>query len=436
MKFSSIRYLMREGFRNLWQNRFMAIASIGVLVSCLLLTGGAYLIFANIDHIFDWVYEQNVVVVFADQECTEEEIIQLGEKIQSITNVAAVEHRSKDELLEEMADSMPGAIFEDLKEDNPLQDAFVVSFVDLSKFDATLMQLKEIPHVESVANNSDLADQLTKVRQIVLAVGGWIIGILLLVSLFIIANTIKLTVYNRRLEIYIMKSVGATRAFIRTPFVIEGIVLGLLSGMLSYGILYFVYDRLTGMLTFDNQSKILEYNTHRAPHIRDLPAFQLGQLKIIDDDLAGVGHLFPHDQFQQSAFSGSGCADNKHKLPFVDPDIDIFQGLGPVVVRLVNSFEFNQRITPFCRVRPNKVEYRRSSALFRLPPSTAMPPLHAAAALYVTRHRRRCFLIYSPHPFHLYHNPGGRQGASHNFFRLSGRRAGILHTSAMPKRCF
>ena len=253
MKFSSIRYLMREGFRNLWQNRFMAIASIGVLVSCLLLTGGAYLIFANIDHIFDWVYEQNVVVVFADQECTEEEIIQLGEKIQSITYVASVYHRSKAELLEDLADSMTGAIFEDLIVDIPLQYAFVVSFVDLSKFDATLMQLKEIPHVESVANNSDLADQLTKVRQIVLAVGGWIIGILLLVSLFIIANTIKLTVYNRRLEIYIMKSVGATRAFIRTPFVIEGIVLGLLSGMLSYGILYFVYDRLTGMLTFDNQ---------------------------------------------------------------------------------------------------------------------------------------------------------------------------------------
>ena len=74
MKFSSIRYLLREGFRNLWQNRFMAVASIGVLVSCLLLTGGAYLIFANIDHIFDWVYEQNVVVAFADADCTEEEI--------------------------------------------------------------------------------------------------------------------------------------------------------------------------------------------------------------------------------------------------------------------------------------------------------------------------------------------------------------------------
>ena len=262
MKFSSIRYLLREGFRNLWQNRFMAVASIGVLVSCLLLTGGAYLIFANIDHSFDWVYEQNVVVAFADADCTEEEITQLEEKIKSITNVASVEHRSKDQLLEEMADSMPGAIFEDLKEDNPLQDAFIIAFSDLSKFDATLMQIQEIPHVEDVKNNAELAGQLTKIRQVVLAVGGWIIGILLLVSLFIIANTIKLTVYNRRLEIYIMKSVGATRAFIRTPFVIEGVVLGLLSGLLSYGILYFVYDRLAGMLTFGgNMVQLLPFSS-------------------------------------------------------------------------------------------------------------------------------------------------------------------------------
>lgn len=258
MKFSSIRYLLREGFRNLWQNRFMAVASIGVLVSCLLLTGGAYLIFANIDYIFDWVYEQNVVVAFADADCTEEEITQLEEKIKSITNVASVEHRSKDQLLEEMADSMPGAIFEDLKEDNPLQDAFIIAFSDLSKFDATLMQIQEIPHVEDVKSNAELAGQLTKIRQVVLAVGGWIIGILLLVSLFIIANTIKLTVYNRRLEIYIMKSVGATRAFIRTPFVIEGVVLGLLSGLLSYGILYFVYDRLAGVLTFGGDGDMVQ----------------------------------------------------------------------------------------------------------------------------------------------------------------------------------
>lgn len=250
MKFSSLRYLVREGFRNIWQNRFMAIASVGVLISCLLLTGGAYMIFANIDHAFQWVYGQNVVVVFAEADTTEEQVKEIGEKIQSITNVASVEFVSKEEVLERYAEGLPVATLEYMQgENNPMPDSFVVTFADLEKFDATLMQIEQVPNVESVANNGDIAEMLTKVRQVVLAIGGWIIGILLLVSLFIIANTIKLTVYNRRLEIYIMKSVGATNAFIRFPFVVEGMVLGLVAGGLSYGILYFIYGKLYDMFT-------------------------------------------------------------------------------------------------------------------------------------------------------------------------------------------
>lgn len=250
MKFSSLRYLVREGFRNIWQNRFMAIASVGVLISCLLLTGGAYMIFANIDHAFQWVYGQNVVVVFAEADTTEEQVKEIGEKIQSITNVASVEFVSKEEVLERYAEGLPAATLEYMQgENNPMPDSFVVTFADLEKFDATLMQIEQVPNVESVANNGDIAEMLTKVRQVVLAIGGWIIGILLLVSLFIIANTIKLTVYNRRLEIYIMKSVGATNAFIRFPFVVEGMVLGLVAGGLSYGILYFIYGKLYDMFT-------------------------------------------------------------------------------------------------------------------------------------------------------------------------------------------
>ena len=262
MRFSSIRYLLREGFRNIWQNRFMAIASIGVLVSCLLLTGGAYLIFANIDHAFEWVYGQNVVVVFADPSCDDEQVAAMGEKIESITNVSAVTFVSKEEALQKYADDLPEATFEEmLGEDNPMQDSFIVSFEDLSQFEATMMQIEQIPGVEDIANNSDIAQTLTKVRQVVLAVGGWIIGMLLLVSLFIIANTIKLTVYNRRLEITIMKSVGATNAFIRIPFVIEGMVLGLIAGLLSYGILYFVYSRLTGMFTFGSFFSLISFSS-------------------------------------------------------------------------------------------------------------------------------------------------------------------------------
>lgn len=257
MKFSSFRYLVREGFRNLWQNRFMALASIGVLVSCLLLTGGSYLVFRNIDHFFEWVYGQNVVVAFADADATDEESAAIQEKLQAITNVDKVEFISKEDLLERYKDSFPEVLLEDLREDNPLQDSFVVTFADLSKFDATIMQIQQVENIDTVEYEPEIASMLTNVRKIVLAVGGWIIALLLLVSLFIIANTIKLTVYNRRLEIYIMRSVGATSGFIRFPFVVEGMVLGLLAGGVGYGLLYFVYSQMAKMFTFGNERMTL-----------------------------------------------------------------------------------------------------------------------------------------------------------------------------------
>ena len=261
MRFSSFRYLVREGFRNLWQNRFMAIASIGVLVSCLLLTGGAYLVFENIDHAFEWMYGQNVIVAFADPDVTDEQSAEIQEKIESITNVASVEYVSKEELMERYLDSFPEELHEDLMAENPLQDSFVVTFADLSKFDATVMQIKQVERIDTVEDAPEIAQVLTKVRQVVLAVGGWIIGLLLLVSLFIIANTIKLTVYNRRLEIYIMRSVGATSGFIRFPFVVEGMMLGLISAGLSYGLLYLVYSQLAKLFTFSNYFKLISFSS-------------------------------------------------------------------------------------------------------------------------------------------------------------------------------
>ena len=251
MKLSSLRYLLREGFRNLWQNRFMSIASIGVLVSCLLLTGFAYLVFANVDHAFDWVYGQNVVAVFVDLESTPEETAEVGEKLKAITNVASVEFVSKDKTLEDMRDELPAETFESMQgENNPLQDTYIVTLKDLDQFEGTVSQLKGVSGVDDVRYDGGIASMLTKIRQVVLAVGGWVILMLLLVSLFIIANTIKLTVYNRRLEIYIMKSVGATDSFVRLPFVVEGVMMGLLAGGIGYGLIYLLYRWLAQRLTF------------------------------------------------------------------------------------------------------------------------------------------------------------------------------------------
>ncbi len=251
MKLSSMRYLTREGFRNIWQNRFMAIASIGVLVACLLLSGFAYLIFANVNHAFDWVYEQNVIAVFVDFGATEEQTQAVGDQLRAITNVSTVEFYSKDQALEDMKDELPEETYESyLGENNPMQDSYIVTLKDLAQFDATVTQLEQVDGVEEVRYDGGIARMLTRIRQVVLAVGGWIVLMLLLVSLFIIANTIKLTVYNRRLEIYIMKSVGATNGFIRIPFIIEGMVLGLIAALLSFGVLALLYGKLAEMFTF------------------------------------------------------------------------------------------------------------------------------------------------------------------------------------------
>jgi len=260
MKLSSIGYLIKEGFRNIKQNSFMSVASVLVLVSCLLLTGAAYLVFVNVEQAFNWAYSQNTVVVWATDTADEAQVNALGERLAAMNNIGTVEKMTKEEILQNFSDEIPEATFETLQgENNPMLDAFVVTFVDLEEsiFVSTLADIEALENVDSVSHYQDVASVLTNIRSAVFSIGAWIIGMLLFVSLFIISNTIKLTVYSRRLEINIMKSVGATKAFIRLPFVVEGMVLGLMSGLLSFGIIYFVYTRLVstvsmGMIKFSD----------------------------------------------------------------------------------------------------------------------------------------------------------------------------------------
>ncbi len=260
MRFSTFRYLLREGFRSLAKNSFMAAASVLVLVSCLLITGCAYLVFENIDHGFDWAYQQNVVVVYSEAGATEEVNAEIRTALEAIENVEKnkIQFVSKEELLNRYSEEF-GELLTDLENDNPLPDSFVVSFKDLAAFDATVEQIEKIEHVESVDYNSDLSATLVKVRNLVLTVGVWVVALLLLVSLFIIANTIKLTVYSRRLEIFIMRSVGATRAFIRFPFMVEGLILGCFAGGLSYGLVFGLYTLVGKVFTFPSSFELISF---------------------------------------------------------------------------------------------------------------------------------------------------------------------------------
>ena len=244
-----MRYLTREGLRNVWQNRFMSVASVAVLAACLLLTGLSYLALANVERAFKWVYGQNMVVVFAKTDCTDEQITAMGDALRALENVEKTEFLSKEETLEKYKDSLPEETYASLQgEDNPMPDAYLVTFRDLENFDETVAQIKAIDGVDDASYDGNIAATLRTVRRIALEVGLGVVVLLLVVSLFIIANTIKLTVYNRRLEINIMRSVGATGAFIRVPFMVEGMTLGILSGGVAFFFVWLLYVKLLGLL--------------------------------------------------------------------------------------------------------------------------------------------------------------------------------------------
>lgn len=258
MRFNTFRFLVKEGVRSLRQNFFMSAASILVLVSCLLITGCAYLVYENVEHAFDWAYQQNVVVAYADADVTDERAAAMKAELEKQSNVAQVEYISKEALLERYKDEF-GELLEDLETDNPLQDAFVISFEDLSLFDATVESIEAVENVDKVDYDQALSQTLVKVRKVVMTIGVWVIALLLIVSLFIIANTIKLTVYSRRREISIMRSVGATPWFVRFPFMVEGVILGSAAGVVSYGLLFGVYEVIRQNFTFSSSLELIPF---------------------------------------------------------------------------------------------------------------------------------------------------------------------------------
>lgn len=242
---ASLKYLTKEGFRNVWTNRMMSLASICVLMSCLVLVGSATMIFLNIDSLLARIEEENVVMVYLDDTATEAEVADMEGTIRAIDNIKDVEFVSKESAWEEQLSTMGEAereFFTDVSTDIPLPDAYKVTVDNLDNFSSTVEDLKGLDHVDIIRENRDLAQRLVAIRHGISVIAIVIIAVLFIISLFIISNTIRLTVYSRRLEISIMKSVGATNSFVRFPFVIEGMILGILSGTIGFGLVWGVYE--------------------------------------------------------------------------------------------------------------------------------------------------------------------------------------------------
>lgn len=236
-------YLTKEGFKNIWNNRMMSLASIGVLMSCLLITGAAVLLSLNVNSVVDSVGKDNQVTVYLNDDVNElQAVMEIAPKIREIPNVEECTFYSKDEAMKELENEL-GDLFSELQgDDNPLPHAFHVTMADFSRYDNTVKDISSLDGVYKISDRSDVAQKLTSLSDLVTQIGLWLILILGIISLFIISNSIRMTMYSRRFEISIMKSVGATNWFVRIPFIIEGMVIGLVSGLLSSLVIAFLYE--------------------------------------------------------------------------------------------------------------------------------------------------------------------------------------------------
>ena len=234
MKLNRYGYLIGEGFRNIFTHGFMSFASVTIIIACLIVMGSFTLLDININQIIEDIGNQNQILAYVDENMTAQEATaQIQTKLESLDNVASVSFVSRAEARKTFLEKYDESYMEGLDEE-VFRHRFVIQLVDLSKMDDTTAAIEGVDGIVKVNAPTAFADKFISVRDVVSIVSLVLIAILGFVSLFIMSNTIKLATYGRREEIAIMKMVGASNSFIRCPFVVEGLVLGMVGGGLAF----------------------------------------------------------------------------------------------------------------------------------------------------------------------------------------------------------
>ena len=234
MKLSRYGYLIGEGFRNIFTHGFMSFASVTIIIACLIVMGSFTLLDININQIIDDIGDQNQILAYVDEDMTAQEAsAKLQTKLSALDNVANVEFVSRSEARDSFMEKYDESLMEGI-DDQVFRHRFSIQLVDLSLMDDTKAEIEDIDGIVKVNAPTEFADKFISVRNVISVVSLALIVILGFVSLFIMSNTIKLATYGRREEIAIMKMVGASNSFIRCPFIVEGLVLGLVGGGLAF----------------------------------------------------------------------------------------------------------------------------------------------------------------------------------------------------------
>lgn len=244
MKLNNIGYLLKEGFRGIFLHGFMSFAAVCVTVACLVIVGSFSILAYNLDVMVEDLNKTSEILVYVDSDLSDAEARSIGTRINLLDNVLQSTFVSREEALENfVADHDGDSAFSGVQASD-LRHRYVVTLEDNTKMKQTEAALKQISGVAGTNAAYELAEGFSTIQSVLHIVSIALIAVLLVVSLLIISNTVKLAMYDRKDEIAIMKMVGATNGFIRLPFVVEGFTLGMLGAVLAFGLEWVGYDAL------------------------------------------------------------------------------------------------------------------------------------------------------------------------------------------------
>ena len=250
MKYNIFGYLIGEGFANVFKNKKSTGASLMIMCATMIIFGIFLILGENINHFVEEVESVQGVQVFINNDATQEQIDEIGDKIRQIDGVSTVEYVSKDNALQQMKDRFGDKqdLLEGYEENNIFPASYVVTLTDLTKSQEVQDQILTFDNIKKITSKDETVTTLINLANGIKIVTGVILVLLVVISIFIIANTIKLTVHARRKEISIMKYVGATNGFIRWPFIVEGMIIGIFASIISIVIVGVAYNFIADSL--------------------------------------------------------------------------------------------------------------------------------------------------------------------------------------------
>ena len=286
MRFNTIGYCFKQGFKNIWRNKLFSLASMATMAACIFMFGIFFCMVQNFQHFVREAEEGVAVTVLFDEGTTEDEILEIGQGLTKRDGVSEVVYVSADEAWksyqEKYFEGNP-EVAEAFVDDNPLANSsnLEIYMKDISKQDDLVTYIESLDKVRKVNRSDSVASMLTDFNRLVSYVSVAIIGLLLAVAIFLINNTVAIGISVRREEIGIMRLIGAKNSFIKAPFLIEGIVIGLVGAIFPLILLYFLYNKLITYVgtQFTGLSDVMDF----------LPAAQLFQTLLPVGMALGVG---------------------------------------------------------------------------------------------------------------------------------------------------